>query len=137
MRYVIQVNPEVFMKNAPEEGVRSILAHELEHIVYYRGKNRGELLGLGNLLTDKSFTAKFERKADLGAIGRGYGIGLRMYRDWLYLNIPSDKMDEKKRNYFSPEEIDLILSVMKNKPDVLQYWRENVPRNINDIRKQA
>lgn len=136
MQYKIEVNPAVFVRNAPEEGIRAILAHELAHVVYFRGKNRAQLLGLGKLAADKSFTAKFERKADLEAIAAGYGEGLIAYRKWLYKNILPEKMEEKRRNYFSPEEIELILKILKDKPGTINYWRENVPRGLEDIRKQ-
>lgn len=136
MQYKIEVNPAVYVRNAPEDGIKAILAHELAHIVYYRGKNRAQLLGLGKLAADKSFTAKFERKADLEAIAAGYGEGLIAYRKWLYKNIGPEKLEEKRRNYFSPEEIELILQIMKKKPGVINYWRENVPRNLEDIRLQ-
>lgn len=130
MRYTIYVNPEVYRRAAPETGIRAILAHELAHILYYRRKNRLQFFGLLSL-TDKSFTAKFERKADLEAISRGYGNGLIEYRNWLYKNIPAKVLQEKKRNYFSPEEIRAIMK----KPEKIDFWRKNVPRNLEDISK--
>jgi hypothetical protein len=134
LNYVMYVNPEVFTKNAPENAVRAIIAHELAHVLYYRQKNRFELLGLVSL-TDKSFTAKFERKTDLEAIKRGYGEGLIEYRKWLYQNIPAADLRAKKRDYFSPEEIDLMLEILKVKPDIINLWRKNVPRNLSEISK--
>ena len=76
LRYVIFVNPEVYRRAAPEDGIRSILAHELAHILYYKRKNRFQLFGLARL-ADHDFTADFERKADLEAIARGDGEGLK------------------------------------------------------------
>ena len=40
MRYLVFVNPRVFEMQAPEEGVRAIIAHELAHLVYFKGRNR-------------------------------------------------------------------------------------------------
>jgi hypothetical protein len=134
LHYVVFVNPEVFRKNAPAAGIRAILAHELAHVLYYKRKNRFELVGLANL-ADKSFTVKFERRADLEAIGRGYGEGLKSYRRWLYENIPAKETEAKKRDYFSPEEIDLILKILREKPEMLDVWRNRPPRNFNEIRK--
>lgn len=134
MRYLIYVNPAVFEKNAPEEGIRAILAHELSHVLYYRRKNRLELIGLIGL-TDRSFTAKFERKTDLEAIKRGYGAGLKQYRRWLYDNVPAKDLEGKKRDYFSPEEIDLILEIAGKKPEIFEVWKRDTPRNVGELRK--
>jgi hypothetical protein len=108
LRYVIFVNPSVYERNAPENGIRAILAHEISHIAYYVRKNRLQLLGLVALLGD-DFTRKFERRTDLEAISRGYGLGLIAYRNWLYKNIPPKKLKAKKRNYMTPEEIEIEL----------------------------
>ena len=134
MRHLIFVNPKVFERKASEKGIRAILAHELAHVSYYTRKNRFELLGLASL-TSKGFTAKFERKADLEAIARGYGSGLIEYRKWLYKNIPTKDLKSKKRNYFSPKEIKLMLTVLKKNPSAIDVWRKRVPRNLGEIKK--
>ncbi len=132
--YLIFVNPLVFGKNAPPaEAVRAIIAHEIAHIAYYVRHNRFELFGL-IALESKSFTARFERGADLQAIKRGYGAGLKLYREWLYQNIPDDKIADKKRDYFSPEEIDLILNASEMKPELIDFWIKNVPRSLTQIK---
>lgn len=132
MRYIIFVNPKVFEKNAPESGIRSIIAHEIAHVLYYSKRNRVELLGLIKL-SSKDFTQKFERGADLEAIARGYGGGIKDYRQWLYQNIPQKNLEEKKRNYFSPEEIDLMLEILRQKPEMMEKWRKNIPRNKAEL----
>jgi hypothetical protein len=132
LHYLIFVNSQVFKKNAPVNGIRAIIAHELAHVAYYRRHNRFELFGLMGL-ESKSFTARFERGADLQAIMRGYGAGLKDYREWLYQNIPAKQITAKRRDYFSPAEIKLILEAIKNKPELIDFWIKNVPRNLNEI----
>ncbi len=132
LHFLIFVNPQVFEKNAPANGIRAIIAHELAHAAYYRRHNRFELFGL-IALQSKSFTARFERGADLQAIKRGYGAGLKEYREWLYQNIPAKQIARKKRDYFSPEEIDLIVEAIKEKPAWIDSWIKNVPRNLAEI----
>ena len=132
MRYQLLVNPRVFELQAPDEGVRAILAHELGHTLYFTQRNRIELLGLARL-AGKGFTARFERWADLQAISRGYGAGLKAYRQWLYQHIPADRLAEKRRNYFSPEEIDAILVAMQKHPEQMAYWLKHVPLNLREI----
>jgi len=131
--YLILVNPRIFGKDAPSDAaMRAIIAHELAHVVYYERHNRFELLGLIGLLSN-SFTARFERGADLEAVRRGYGAGLKEYRRWLYRNIPPKNLAAKKRDYFSPEEIDLILDATDEKPSLFDYWRKNIPRSAAEI----
>ncbi len=133
MRHLLYVNPEVYRRNAPEDSVKAILAHELAHILYYTKKNRFELLGLASLASN-GFSAKFERKADLEAVARGYGEGLIQYRRWLYRNIPSNNISKKKRSYFSPQEIQAMLDVLKVKPEMIDVWRKRVPLNVEEIK---
>lgn len=132
MRYLVFVNPRVFEMQAPEEGVRAIIAHELAHLVYLKRQNRLRLAGLVRLMS-KRFTARFERWADLKAISLGYGEGLKEYRQWLYGNVPSSKLADKQRNYFSPDEINAILSKARARPELFEYWLKHVPLNMNQI----
>jgi multidrug efflux pump subunit AcrB len=82
MRYFIKVNPQIFELNAPEEGMRAIIAHELGHAFDFHRKKRICLLGLVRL-SSKGYTATFERRTDLQAISRSYSEGLKAYRVWL------------------------------------------------------
>jgi len=132
MRYLLFVNPEVFYLRAPDAGLRAIIAHELGHVSYVKMRNRLRLLGLVRL-TSKQFTAEFERWADLKAISLGYGEGLKEYRRWLYLNVPASKLAEKQQNYFSPDEIDAILSALQKQPKLIEYWLSHVPLNLDQI----
>ncbi len=132
MRYIIFVNPKVFAGQAPQNGIRSIIAHELAHVLSYVERNRFELLGLASL-SAKSLTQKFERKADLEAIARGYGKGLIEYRKWLYQNIPAKSLAEKERNYFTPQEIDLMLEILQQNPQTIEKWRKKIPLKKEDI----
>ena len=134
IRYLVFVNPRVFELQAPPEGLRAILAHELGHVLYYRRKGRVRLLGLARL-GSKRFTARFERWADLQAISRGYGPGLGEYRRWLYQNVLPAKLEEKRRNYFSPEEIDAVSSALQKQPALFEYWLKRVPRNLKEIQE--
>lgn len=132
MRYNVKANPAAFERQAPEPGLRAIIAHELAHTFYYKKGIRLRLFKLVCLVS-KGFTARFERWADLQAISRGYGEGLKEYRLWLYKNVPDDKLKAKKRNYFSPEEIDAILSAMQKHPGLMDYWFKHMPRNLEEI----
>ena len=77
--------------------------------------------------------ARFERRADLNAIACGYGSGLKAYRAWLYNHVPAEKLAEKRRDYFSPEEIDAILAGTAQYPDLLDYWLRHVPMSLADV----
>src|SRR5262249_26722369 len=129
MRYFVDVNPAVFQEQAPSDGVCAILAHELVHVVSLSRGNRIRRFGLVRLLS-KGQTTKFERRTDLEAIHRGYGDGLKNYRAWVYIQIPPGKLHEKRRNYFSPEEIAAIEKKLRERPDLFAYWSEHVPLNL-------
>ena len=105
MRYAILANPRQCTLQAPEEGVRGIVAHELAHVLYYKRGSRLHLTGLVRM-TSPRWRSRFERAADATAISRGFGPGLKAYRQWLYPNVPPDKLREKLRDYLSPDEID-------------------------------
>ena len=108
MEYFILVNPRLMLLQAPPDVIRAIAAHELAHISYYRRGNRWQLLGMIRMLSAQ-WRSRFERTADGEAIRRGFGAGLKEYRRWLYVNIPSAKLPEKMRDYLSPEEIDAFM----------------------------
>jgi len=136
MRYLVFVNPRVFELGAPEVAVRAILAHELAHVLYFKNGNRLRLLGLLRLAS-KASTQIFERRADLLAISRGYGEGLKEYRRWLYANIPSGEVAEKLRSYFSPDEIGALMAGASGRPELMTYWLEHVPRSLREIQEKA
>jgi hypothetical protein len=137
MRYYVLANPKLVERQAPENGVRAIIAHELGHILYFKRGNRVRLFGLVRLLS-RDFTVHFEKWADLQAISRGYGAGLKEYREWLYLHIPAKKMAEKKRNYYSPEEIDRLASILQKHPEKLAGWLKDVPKKpLDEIGKDG
>jgi len=88
-------------------------------------------------LLSAPFAARFERGADLEAIALGYGPGLESYRTWLYRNVPPNRMEEKKRDYFSPEEIEAILSAVRQNPQMMRRFSACMPRNLTDIERES
>ena len=132
MRYFVEVNPALYNQGAPADGVCSVLAHELAHVVALQHGNRIRRLGLVRLLSG-SFTARFERKTDLEAIRRGYGDGLKSYRSWVYAHIPPRSLAAKRRNYFSPKEIEKIQGRLREQPDLFGYWSRHVPLSLAEV----
>ena len=107
MRYVIRVNSGATILTAPEDGRRAILAHELAHLAYYAKGNRLHLLSLLRF-PSKGFRERFEKRADVEAVSRGYSEGLKQYRVWLYQHVSLGALPEKRRDYLSPDEIDAL-----------------------------
>jgi hypothetical protein len=134
--YMLYYNEEAVRRGVPPEGLRAIVAHELAHIDFFQNQSRMGLAGLIRLLSP-SFNMRFERKADLRAIALGYGVGLQAYRAWLYRNVPPARMDEKKRDYFSPDEIAEILRLEKATPRFMGDLERCVPRNYAEIEALA
>ena len=102
------------------------------HVLSLSHGNRIRRLGLVRLLS-KAYISKFERRTDLEAIHRGYGDGLKSYRVWVYAHVPPNKLGEKRRNYFSPEEITAIQKGVQKHPDLFAYWSRHVPANLQGI----
>jgi hypothetical protein len=136
LRYMILFNRDAITRHVPPDGLRAIMAHELAHIDYFQSQSRMGLAGLVRLISP-SFNAHFERNADLEAIRLGYGPGLEVYRRWLYRNIPRDSMAEKKRDYFSPEEIEAMLRAQRERPAAMRAFVRCVPRNLTAIEALA
>jgi hypothetical protein len=132
MRYFVLVNPASRTRGAPFEGIQAILAHELAHVEDLTRGKRIRLFGLAGLVSETR-TARLERRADLNAIARGYGSGLKAYRAWLYNHVPAEKLAEKRRDYFSPEEIDAILAATAEQPELFDYWLRHVPMSLADV----
>lgn len=105
LAYVIGFNEDALRRGAAPEALRAVMAHELSHLSYYRQRNRLRLLGLVRLVSPRA-TARLERETDKDTIRRGYGPGLRLYRQWLYANIPPREVPRKQRTYLTPEEIE-------------------------------
>jgi hypothetical protein len=134
MRYFVDVNPALLQRQAPSNGTCAIVAHELVHVASLSRGNRIRRLGLIRLISER-YTVKFERGADLEAIHRGYGDGLKVYRTWVYNHIPPDELRRKLRTYFSPEEIEAIQMKLLEQPDRFEYWKQHVPRNLQEIQR--
>ena len=88
-------------------------------------------------LVSAPFAARFERGADLEAIALGYGPGLESFRTWLYRNVPASRMEEKKRDYFSPEEIEAILQAAQRNPRIMAVFSACVPRGLAEIKSES
>ena len=136
LRYMILFNPEAMARQVPPDGLRAIVAHELAHIDYFNRQSRMGLVSLIRLL-GAPFAARFERGADLEAIALGYGPGLESYRTWLYRNVPASRMEEKKRDYFSPEEIESILRAARQNPQIMSAFSACVPRGLAEIERES
>ncbi len=132
MRYSVQVNPDLFSQGAPQDGVCAILAHELAHVAALSHGNRIRRFNLIRLMS-AGYTRRFERKTDLEAIRRGYGDGLKVYRTWVYAHIPPEKLAEKRRRYFSAEEIERIQQVSLRDPSRFVEWSRQVPMRLEEI----
>jgi hypothetical protein len=65
------------------------------------------LLGLIRLAS-RGVRERFEKRVAVEALRRGYAQGLKQYRVWLYQHVTGRVLEEKKRDYLTPEEMDAI-----------------------------
>jgi hypothetical protein len=106
--YRVRYNPKLLADPPSNRAVLAILVHELKHVLDYTKKaTEAELVDFGvKYALDQPFRTGYERATDEHALSRGYGEGLKDYRHWLYERVTPDKLEEKRRDYYTPEEID-------------------------------
>lgn len=134
-RYIFYINPSAEAKGIGDEALAGVIAHELAHIRYYTSKNRIELLGLGALLCS-GFRTRFERRADLRAIERGYGEQIIAYRKWIYGIISAKARRSKKRFYLTPDEIRIVIDEAMPDPVKMRRLKRDVPEDIDELRRE-
>jgi hypothetical protein len=104
--YEIQVNPQLLTCPPSQEALTAILHHEFEHLLDYTGWSGLGILGHGaRYLMSENFRIRYERQTDLKALENGHALGLIAYRNWLYDRLTPAQVAEKRRTYFTPEEI--------------------------------
>ncbi len=147
--YSIKVSRHLFSQRCPLEAVRGILAHEFAHIDDYDQRSGLGIALLGTRMIFRRSREKYEKRTDIKGLlfaaeknlHRQYAENLITYRQWLYKHLPPKKLVKKKRIYFTPKEIVLILerinaSLHANKIHQLQkIWLSHPPRTIQDINK--
>ena len=102
--YRIQINPLLLSDPPSTDGVVAILVHELKHILDYTTMEQNEFLEFA-LWYAQGDVAIYERETDLFSMERGCAEGLITFREWLYSRISPEALEEKKQNYYTPEEI--------------------------------
>jgi hypothetical protein len=143
--YRIEVNPRIWLLNLPPLALKAVLAHELAHTRdYHLGKNAGvnrlqNVLCVINQLRFYESLRKYEHRTDLQAIFRGYGKGLKQYREWLYPHLNAEELVRKQEIYYSPVEIEALMQALSSservgkKNELLNYWLEQVPLTLTEI----
>lgn len=138
--YQIDVNPRFLELDCPLAALDAVLAHELSHTLDYHNGGVGGILGiLWQLLWHP---ASYERHTDLQAIVKGYGPGLILYRQWQYQHLTSEQVKRKKTNYYSPEEITLILAILEpldqqEKQQRIKLWLQQPPLNLEELQRNS
>lgn len=109
-RYVIQANSEIFSGDEPPIGATTaILAHELQHVLDYIAMAGDELVDF-TLAYSEGDIARYERETDEAVLARGCATGLKAYREWLYEQLDAEDAAAKRRDYYTPDEIDAWVS---------------------------
>jgi len=86
--------------------VVAILAHELTHVLDYTRMDGDELAEFGLWYATADDISEYVRGTDEYAMVLGCGEGLIQYREWLYTHVDKDTLEAKKRDYYTPEEIE-------------------------------
>jgi len=105
--YVLYLNNQLIEKDIPSLALQGILAHELAHFSDYEKMNTFELaVFYAQILMGGEFEANYERRTDLQAFERGFAIGIKVFRHWLYEQISPEARALKETNYYTPAQID-------------------------------
>jgi len=135
------INDAVLQDGPGDEALRAVLAHELAHSLDYVQRDAAEgpggLLALLPMLVWPPAEEVVERRTDLVAVRRGYGVGLAAYRQWLYQRLPADAVLEKRRVYYSPLELLLLQRLQTRCPDALEAALEHPPTTAAAIARLA
>lgn len=105
--YVLYLNTTLETQPISDLAFEGIMAHELIHFSDYEKMNALQLtVFYAQYLMSDDFVAEYERKTDLQAFERGYAIGIKAFRNWLYEQISEEDKGIKENNYYTPEQID-------------------------------
>ncbi|GDX78703.1 hypothetical protein LBMAG42_05140 [Deltaproteobacteria bacterium] len=108
--YTIEYDPVVLSDPPSPEALAAVLAHELGHIDDYLQMDSAALLdfavwyGTEDPTTSASL-AEYERATDEKALARGCAEGLSAMRTWIYAHVDADRLAEKQKDYYTPDEI--------------------------------
>ncbi len=143
--YRIEVNPRIWQLSLPPLALKAVLAHELAHTRdYHLGQSAGvnrvqNVLCVLNQLRLYESLRSYEHRTDLQAIFRGYGPGLKQYREWLYPLLNAEALLRKQEVYYTPAEIDALMQALNSsknagkQTELMHFWLEKVPLNLVEI----
>ena len=103
--YRVQYGLRVFEDPPPFAATGAILVHELQHIEDYVAMDTAALAEFAIWYAGGDF-AEYERATDEVVLEAGCGEGLKAYRLWLYGQVDAGTEAEKRRDYYTPEEIE-------------------------------
>jgi len=103
-RYLVFHASSLFDDPPSNDAVIAILAHELKHVLDYTELEEQELAEFVAWYMQGD-VADYERETDLRSLELGCGPGLIEFRDWLYEHVDDEVEEQKRRDYYSPEEI--------------------------------
>jgi len=135
MRFAIFANPRIFDMEIALEAVEAIMAHELAHTAWYVRQGRWATLGLFRIAISHAAKARFERATDVDALIRGYGPGIKAYRQHIYPRLKPEHREIKGHNYFSPAEIDAAVAGLAECPALGDHWLNRPPMNLDQIHR--
>ena len=69
----------------------------------------------------------------MDTLHRGYAEGLSGYREWLYPQLTPGDEAEKRKVYFSPEEIAALEEIRHSDPERFERYRWHPPQSLEEI----
>ena len=103
--YTMMYNPVLFEDPPSWAAVEAIVLHEFKHTIDYTMMNGQELAEFGVWYANGDIS-EYEHETDEFALELGFAEGLKAYRLWLYDHVSPETAEQKRYDYYTPEEID-------------------------------
>lgn len=124
--YYIDINKKLYQCAPSKLALRSILAHEIQHILDYKNSNSIELVKIGARMLRKKSRSYYERSTDYKIMEMGLSQGIKEYREWIYLRLSGKGLKTKQCFYYTPEEINRY---NQGEDDFSDYYNKYCKKN--------
>ena len=104
--YNISVNEKLLDCPPSQIARQAILIHELQHVRDYQSNNSLKIGWNGLKYISQKFRYAYERKTDEAVLRLGLHQGLSEYRKWVYQWLSPQQLEIKRKQYYTPEEIE-------------------------------
>ncbi len=119
--YLISINDnkqkaEIQYNNLTFNALVGVIGHELSHIVKYMQCSNFRVIGDGILYLSSDFRESYEKEVDEITIKHNLGWQIFEFSSYIFYqaNVSPEYLNYKKRYYYSPEELEILITEFYN-----------------------